>query len=289
MKSLPLLESVQHLEKASWLDPAIKTVNRIVKKAVPQRDVRDLLHGVPLGHPLHPAVVQLPLGAWASASILDLFPGNEKTSTLLVGTGIAGVMPAAASGLIDWSKAGRGAQRTGLVHAAVNAAATSFYWVSLIQRCTGHHRAGKVFSAIGFATASASGFLGGHVAYRQGVGMSRVIDIAGQVPSGWQRVTTLDSLSDGQLAKGLVGETPLVLLRRGQTVHALVDTCSHLGGPLNEGKMIDDGDPCVECPWHKSVFSMRTGGVVHGPATAPQPRFETRIVEGTVEARLQQP
>ncbi|HET7414859.1 MAG TPA: Rieske 2Fe-2S domain-containing protein [Arthrobacter sp.] len=287
MKSLPALESsLQQLEKATWLDPTVKSLSRIVKKAVPQRDVRDLLHGVPFGHALHPVMAQITLGAWSSAAVLDLLPGNEKASAVLIGTGLASVLPTAAAGLMDWSKAEPGPKRTGLVHAAVNVTATGIYAISLIQRCTGHHSAGKIFGALGFAAVSAGGFLGGHLAYRQGVGISRVVEIPNQVPSGWQRITSLETLTDGELERRLIGEVPLVLLRKGEEVHALANTCSHLTGPLNEGKLFDGDDPCVECPWHKSVFSLRTGEVIHGPATAPQPHFETRVIDGHVEARL---
>lgn len=286
MKSLPLMDSINQLENATWLDPAAKSIRKVVRKVIRQRDLQDFLHGVPFGHPLHPVMVQIPIGAWTSASILDLCPGTRKASTILIGAGLAAVLPAVASGLMDWSKAEPGAQRTGLVHAALIDVAVSLYAVSLIQRCTGRDKAGRIFSAAGMAAVSAGGFLGGHLAYRQGTGISRVIDIPNQVPSGWHRVAALDELQEGGLSSGMIGETPLVLLRRNDTVHALADTCSHLGGPLSEGKLLDDGDPCVECPWHKSVFSLRNGEVIHGPATAPQPHFQTRIVEGQVEARL---
>lgn len=286
MKSLPFMDSINQLENATWLDPAAKSIRKVVKNVFRQRDLRDLLHGVPFGHPLHPVMVQIPIGAWTSASILDLVPGTQKASAMLVGTGIAAVLPAVASGLVDWSKSEPGPQRTGLVHAGVNVVATSLYAISLIQRCSGREKAGKIFSIAGMAAVSTGGFIGGHLAYRQGVSISRVIDIPNNVPSGWQQVASLDSLEEGKLARGMIGETPLVLFRRNGTVRALADTCSHLGGPLNEGKLIDDGDPCVECPWHQSMFSLRTGEVIHGPATAPQPHFETRIVEGQIEARL---
>ncbi|OUD86582.1 3-phenylpropionate/cinnamic acid dioxygenase ferredoxin subunit [Clavibacter michiganensis subsp. michiganensis] len=72
-------------------------------------------------------------------------------------------------------------------------------------------------------------------------------------------------------------------------VDALSDTCSHLSAPLHEGELGTDpktGEACVTCPWHDSVFSLTTGAVIHGPATAPQPRFETRVTGGLVEVRL---
>lgn len=287
MKSLPMMESVRKLESASFLDPAAKKLRKVANSVLRQRDLADLLHGVPFGHPVHPVLVQIPIGAWTSASVLDLLPGQEKASAVLVGTGIAAALPAVASGYADWSQTDRQTQRVGVVHMAVNTLGTSLYAISLLQRCTGRHTAGKMFSAAGLAIVSAGGFLGGHLSFRQGAGVSRVIGVEQQVPSGWHSITSLDSLTEGKLERRLLGETPLVLLRRGEKVHALANTCSHWSGPLNEGQLIDDGgDPCVQCPWHKSVFSLRSGEVIHGPATAAQPRFETRVVDGYVEVSL---
>jgi nitrite reductase/ring-hydroxylating ferredoxin subunit len=63
-------------------------------------------------------------------------------------------------------------------------------------------------------------------------------------------------------------------------VHALKDTCSHLGGPLSQGSY--DGDT-ITCPWHYSTFRVRDGTVVHGPATSRQPHYVARIRDGQVE------
>ena len=76
---------------------------------------------------------------------------------------------------------------------------------------------------------------------------------------------------------------PIVLLKRGEQILALSGTCSHWGGPLAEGELVDG--VCVECPWHGSQFDLRDGSVRRGPATAPAPVFETRLREGRVEVR----
>jgi nitrite reductase/ring-hydroxylating ferredoxin subunit len=75
----------------------------------------------------------------------------------------------------------------------------------------------------------------------------------------------------------------LVLLKRGLEIRALSGVCSHSGGPLPEGKLLDND--CVECPWHRSQFSMDDGSVHHGPATVAQPVYDVRIREGKVEVR----
>ncbi len=64
---------------------------------------------------------------------------------------------------------------------------------------------------------------------------------------------------------------------------ALSGVCSHWGGPLAEGRLLEDD--CVECPWHGSRFRMQDGAVQQGPAAFDQPVFETRIRNGNVEVR----
>jgi len=59
--------------------------------------------------------------------------------------------------------------------------------------------------------------------------------------------------------------------------------CSHAGGPLDKGKMVDN--VCVECPWHQSVFDLQTGNVVHSPATVGQAKYDVRISDGTIELK----
>jgi nitrite reductase/ring-hydroxylating ferredoxin subunit len=176
----------------------------------------------------------------------------------------------------------------GIVHAAANILAVGLYGASLFQRARGRSTSGKLLGYLGLAVVSGAGFLGGHLAYRQAAGANHVEDVPHRFPSGWQRVAPLGELENGKLETRTVAGVPLLLLRRGSTVDVIADTCSHLSGPLHEGELTDaDGDnPCVTCPWHGSIFSLTTGDVVHGPATAPQPKFETLVRDGMVEVLL---
>lgn len=289
MKVLPGLKQVERLEEAAWLDPLAKPLRKAALAVLRARWLADVLHGVPFGHPLHPAVVLAPIGAWTSAAILDALPENERASRLLVAAGVAAAVPSAVSGYADWSNLDTRQSRVGLVHAASNATAVLLYTASLVQRSRGRQASGKVLGYAGFGVVMLGGFLGGHLAYRQTAGVNHTWDVAGNVASGWHRVGTLDELPEGRLHRLTVGEVPLVALRSGSAVQVLADTCSHLRGPLHEGTLIagtSTTDACVQCPWHQSVFSFATGEVVHGPATAPQPCFETRITDGAVEVRL---
>jgi nitrite reductase/ring-hydroxylating ferredoxin subunit len=232
--------------------------------------------------------VQVPIGAWTSAAVLDALPGTAAASGVLIGVGVAAAIPAAVSGLADWSQLHEQQKRVGLVHAAANVIAVGLYGASLFQRARGKTTSGKVLSYLGLAVVSGAGFLGGHLAYRQAAGANHVEDVPHRFPTGWQTVGPIGELANGELESRTVAGVPLLLLRRGSTVDVIADACSHLSGPLHEGELIDGegSNPCVACPWHGSVFSLSTGDVVHGPATAPQPKFETLVREGVLEVLL---
>ena len=301
MKPLPALELVTRLEDADWLDPAAKKVRKVVKRVIRPKWARDVLHGVPIGHPVHPLAVQVPLGAWISAAVLDALPGNDRAAAVLIGVGTGTAVPSAVAGFTDWTQLHPQQQRVGLVHAAANITATSLYAASLVARAQGRRGSGKVLAYLGLAVVGAGGFLGGHLTYRQAAGVNHSEDVPHRFPSGWQPLAPLAELPEGKLHKIVVAEIPLLAYREAEDVRVLSDVCSHLSGPLHEGKLKggrlqgvdnqdggpDDGsDPCVVCPWHGSTFSLRTGEVQTGPATARQPRFETRVSDGLVEVCL---
>ncbi|MBK7623834.1 MAG: Rieske (2Fe-2S) protein [Kineosporiaceae bacterium] len=67
-------------------------------------------------------------------------------------------------------------------------------------------------------------------------------------------------------------------------MHVLAHTCSHLGGPLSQGEVVDD---CIVCPWHGSAFRLTDGSVRHGPATARSPPSRPGCrTTAAVQARL---
>jgi nitrite reductase/ring-hydroxylating ferredoxin subunit len=133
----------------------------------------------------------------------------------------------------------------------------------------------------------AGGYLGGHLSFRQAAGANHTSDLLDLFPSGWHRLGSLGELPEGELTKRTVDGTALLVVRRGQHVDVLADKCTHLSGPLSDGTFkVEGGQGCVVCPWHGSTFRLSDGGVVHGPATSPQPRFEVRVTDGAVEVRL---
>lgn len=246
--------------------------------------VEDALHGVWLGHPLHPSLTDVPLGAWTAALCLDGAGAlgardTDRATRLVVGVGLVGALGAAASGAADWSKSGRTGSRVGLVHAAANLAGTALFAASLAGGRGARRRARRLRLA-GLAFVGAGGWLGGKLVFGESLGVDRNAWREG--PREFVPVAALEDLAEGRLAGVSAEGFPVVLLRRGGEVLAIADTCSHLGGPLSEGTL--EGD-VVTCPWHGSRFCMRDGAVEHGPATFPQPSLETRVREGRVEVR----
>ncbi|MCC9197274.1 Rieske 2Fe-2S domain-containing protein [Arthrobacter sp. zg-Y820] len=291
MPRLPLADTADKLEGAAWLDPLAGTVSGIVKKVLPWPAVTDVLHGVPLGHPLHPALVSVPLGAWSSAAVLDLLPGNEQAAQILVGVGVLAAVPAAVSGVTDFSQLETRQQRTGIVHEVANGIAVGLYAASWVVRIRGNHRLGKLLSFSGYGLSGFGAYLGAHLAYRQGAGVNRNEDLPEEVPSGWHSLGLIQGFAVGQLRAATLGSVPLVVLRRDGAgddgVSVLAGTCSHLGGPLFEGHLEEvRGELGVVCPWHGCTFSLRSGEVLRGPATAPQPVFHTRVRGGQLEVNL---
>ncbi|MFJ4775712.1 Rieske 2Fe-2S domain-containing protein [Streptomyces sp. NPDC088762] len=279
----PLLGAVERLEQASFPDPLIRVVRRAVR-AVPLGPVRDVLHGRPLGHPAHPLLVQVPLGTWLSAAVLDLLPGQRRAAHVLVGTGLAAAAPAAAAGWADWAELPPEQARTGLVHALANSAGVLLYAGSFIARTRGRAGRGKALALAGLAAVGAGGALGGHLAYRQAAGANHAEQVTHLVGEGWHRVGPLSDFPVGRAVRAVVDGVDVVVVREsGGPVRVLADRCAHMAGPLSEGELVDG---CVRCPWHGSLFRLSDGWNVEGPATAPQPAFDTRITDGHVEARL---
>ncbi|MEU9579834.1 Rieske 2Fe-2S domain-containing protein [Streptomyces chilikensis] len=277
---------LDRLERDPRADALIETIRERVR-ALPLGSGRDALHGRWLGHPVHPLMVQLPIGSWLSAAVLDLSPGHAREARLLVGVGLAAAAPAALAGAVDWADLHRQQQRVGLVHAMTNAVGIGLYAASFACRRKGDEdgsTAGRVLGFLGMTAVGIGGMLGGHLAYRQASGANHAEEVPHLVTEGWHRVGPVADFPAGRPVRRMVDDVPVLVVREtGGTVHALADRCSHLAGPLSEGTVADG---CVECPWHGSVFRLSDGWNVRGPATAPQPAFDTRVVDGHVEVAL---
>ncbi|WP_246265156.1 Rieske (2Fe-2S) protein [Acrocarpospora pleiomorpha] len=268
------------MEHSSRLDPPIRALAKAVRARIRPGRLRDILHGVPIGHPLHPSLATFTLGSLAGTAVLDLTSADPRAARVLLATGLAAALPTAAAGITDWSSLHREQQRVGFVHAVANVTALSLYTTSLLMRLTGRARTGRTLSFLGFGAASLAGYLGGHLAHRQAAGANHAESVTHLVPTGWHDLCALRELPNGRPVMRRLGYIDLFVLRLGETVAILADGCSHLAGPLHQGRIaVDNGTPCVICPWHGSVFRLTDGSVVHGPATAPQPSLQTRLSE----------
>jgi nitrite reductase/ring-hydroxylating ferredoxin subunit/uncharacterized membrane protein len=286
-----LSDTADGVERWSWLDGTVGVLRRAADAVLPPGRVRDALHGVWLGHPLHPALILLPLGSWISATTLDLLPGvpgTERSARTLVGLGVLSAAPTAAAGAADWSRLHPEQQRVGVLHAAANLATVTLNGLSWLDRRRGRHGRGRALSLAALAVGTAGAYLGGHLSYREAAGASHAETAAHLLPAEFTPLCRMSDLPEGRPVRLTLADAPVFVLRRGTQVVALADQCSHLGGPLHEGEVSSqDGRPCVTCPWHGSVFRLDDGSVVHGPATAPQPALEVQVSEdGAVSARL---
>jgi nitrite reductase/ring-hydroxylating ferredoxin subunit len=270
----------------SAIDSARKAVLAVLKPPL----LKDALHGTWLGHPLHPVLVQVPVGAWTSAGLLDAVPPLRPAATVLIGTGVAAAVPAALSGAADWSEQDAGVRRLGAVHALANTAALGLYVGSLVARARGRGGLGRLLSYAGLGVATGSASIGGHISYALSSGASHAATAAQALGTDWVDLGPLDDLPEGRPALRTAGDpgVPLAVVRRGARVDVLVGACSHLSGPLQEGTVEDvRGATCLVCPWHGSAFDLDDGQPRRGPAANTQEKLEVRMEAGRVKARLE--
>jgi nitrite reductase/ring-hydroxylating ferredoxin subunit/uncharacterized membrane protein len=277
-----LEKAMKRLEEAEALDQPAGAVVAVVGPATRPRLVKNALSGTWLGHRFHPLLVPLPIGFWSGALLFDLVATRRArwAADVLVGAGIAAAVPTAAAGLSDWADAEAEGRRVGLVHASLNTLALVCYSASLAARLLGGRKAGVGLGLAGAAAISAGGYLGGHLAYVQGVGVEKR-RIAG-APKTWTSVLDAADLEPGRPQVVRAGDTEVLLYQEAGRVHALWARCTHELGPLAEGTFADG---CVTCPWHGSTFRLADGKVVRGPAAASQPVYEARVTDGKVEVR----
>src|ERR1700760_2216572 len=156
------------LERAEGLDRVVAPVQKVVQKLPPGK-LKDTLHGVQVGHPLHPMLVQVPVGAFMSAGFRDaLGEDGERQARRLIGLGLLASVPAALAGSADWAEQHEQQLRTGVVHAAANSVAITLYTGSLLARGRGRRGLGRALGYAGLAAVAVGGLLGGGISYPPG-------------------------------------------------------------------------------------------------------------------------
>jgi nitrite reductase/ring-hydroxylating ferredoxin subunit len=285
-KATPFGPLIDRVESAAGLDPAAKAVANRFRSVVSPGAVKDALSGTWLGHPLHPALTDIVIGSLLSSTLLDLLggDGDGRAQSRLICVGLAAAGPTALSGTNDWADAepdSDAVRRSGLVHAASNTGGLSFYTASLAARRRGAHRRGALLGLGGAVMLLASSYLGGHLSFSRGVGPDQTVFDPG--PDDWTTAADASQLPEGRPTRIVVDETPVLVLRHGDGIHAIHDRCSHRGCSLSETGEVD-GEHIV-CGCHGSTFDLRDGSVQRGPTTAPQPAFEVRERDGRIELR----
>ena len=280
------------IDRQRWLEPVADFLQKVVGGfykllGAPGHGLKTFIHGTWLGHPLHPVITDIPLGAWTLAVLFDIIYLFSRTTTwttaadLSIIIGVVAALAAAVTGYTDWNETIDRERRVGVAHGLINTLVLIIYVASLIVRGAGANRGlGIVLALVGYALVISAAYLGGEMVFSIGTGVNHHAWQA--VPEKFTKVLLEGRLSEGMLIKAMAGDTPILLYKKGDTVCAISETCSHAGGPLSEGEL--DGN-LVQCPWHASRFDICTGQVRGGPATVSQVRYETRIQNGQIEVR----
>jgi nitrite reductase/ring-hydroxylating ferredoxin subunit/uncharacterized membrane protein len=243
--------------------------------------IKDLLNGRWLGHPLHAATTDIPIGLLLGVVVLDIVGQPAAADIVLVGTIIFMVL-SALSGLADYSDTSGMALTRATLHASIMVVTLVLLIVSAVMRAGApvDRTVPIALSIIGFVLITIGAFVGGDVAYVFGNMVNRH---AFRGPgTKWVALDTgavadLRTLPEATPTKMRAGSNDLMVVRIGDTVHALHHVCAHAGGPLSEGTLVDG---CIQCPWHGSRFRLTDGYAQRGPTVYDQPSYEIRSAEG---------
>lgn len=287
-------KAIDLIEKQEWLEEAAHIIQPAITKTFKAggesgKCIKNFLHGTWLGHPLHPALTDVPIGAWTAAAVLDGLElcGVKKYSPgadVAIGVGLVGAVGAAVTGLTDWTGTDTESRKVGLMHGLLNLGATALYATSYYMRKQkGCRKTAISLSILGYGVATAAAYLGGHLVFGKQIGVDHTATAA-EYPKDFVAVMAEVDLHDNSMKCLHAGEIPVLLAKQNGQIYALANTCSHLGGPLNEGELLDDC--AVKCPWHGSVFSLKDGSVISGPATESEPKFDVRVNDGQIEIKL---
>src|SRR5712691_1240373 len=257
----------------------------------PPRLLKSFLNGTFFGHPLHPAITDVPIEAWMLAAVFDViwlispmsYAWAARGAEIAVVVGILGALGAAVTGLADWSDTYGAERMVGLNHALFNVTALILYIISFVMRLLqtpGDSIVAAIAGFLGLAAVSYAAYLGGEMVFTKGTAVNHTAWEAAN--DDYEAVLPLESVEENKLYRVTAAGVPVVLLREGLQFYAISATCPHAGGPLDEGKL--EGN-VVECPWHGSSFCMRDDRVLTGPATVNAPRYDIRVRSGQVEVK----
>jgi nitrite reductase/ring-hydroxylating ferredoxin subunit/uncharacterized membrane protein len=255
----------------------------------PGKLLQDFLNGSWLGHSLHPVLTDVVVGGATMVIFLDILriffgvDGIEDATSWVLGLTVVAGVGTILTGLTDFKDTATGDERnvTGM-HGVINIVAVVIFFISLLQRLGGGHDPAFWVALVAYLVISVGAFIGGHVVFKYGYMVNHNAFARAKRAKEFTAIMPAAELADATPTKAMFGPTALVVVRKGDVVYALKETCSHAGGPLSEGELRGD---TIVCPWHASAFRLSDGAVRHGPATARQVTYRARINEGQVEVQ----
>ena len=254
----------------------------------PGKLLQDFLNGSWLGHSLHPVVVDVVVGGATAAVLLQLlswFGVADLRVALLWVLGLTwlAALSAIVSGLTDFKDTATGDERAVVgLHGLVNIVATVILIVAFLAIIGGGDGIGGWLILVGYVVLSIGAFIGGHVVFKYGYMVNVNAFAGGKKAKEFTPVLPAADLPEATPTKAMLGTTGLVVVRRGDVVFALKETCSHAGGPLAQGTLVGD---TIVCPWHGSAFRLSDGAVRHGPASTRQVTYRARFSGDQVEVQ----
>jgi nitrite reductase/ring-hydroxylating ferredoxin subunit/uncharacterized membrane protein len=279
------------IEQQTWLD----TIGDPLQKSIGDtftslgdggKQLKNLLNGTWLGHPAHPMITDVPVGAWTCTVLLDIVGSAtgdhslEKAADITLATGLTAAVGAAATGLTDWSDTYGKDRKVGLLHGLMMLATVATYTGSLLARLGGARTTGVFLANAGYGLLSAGAYLGGDEVYDVGYGVKRTAFTHG--PSKFVPVMAETELPADTPTKTDAGGVAVLLVKQGNQIFALDDTCVHAGCSLAGGKL--EGRSII-CPCHGSQLDLADGAIINGPATYPEPRYDVRVQDGMIEVK----
>jgi nitrite reductase/ring-hydroxylating ferredoxin subunit/uncharacterized membrane protein len=253
------------------------------------KQIKNFLNGTWLGHPAHPAITDVPIGAWTCTLVLDTMgslaadDSLELAADVTLGTGLMAAAGAAVTGLTDWSDTYGRERKVGLLHGLMMVCTVLTYTASLLARWSGSRGAGVVLGNTGYALALAGAYLGGEEVSDIGYGVNHTAFHSG--PSDYVPVLSEAELEPDKPTRADAKGVAVVLVKQEGTIYGLDDTCVHAGCSLAGGQL--DGRSII-CPCHGSQYDLRNGSVINGPATMPEPHYDVRLRDGMIEVKLAQ-
>ncbi|MGH2487258.1 MAG: Rieske 2Fe-2S domain-containing protein, partial [Ktedonobacterales bacterium] len=210
-------------------------------------------------------------------------PLAARAALVTVIAGFVASLGAFVTGVSDWSDSYGAERSVGLLHGSLNSLAILAYLASIIPRL-GSHAHNSVPAAIlgfaGLALVLTAAYFGGDMVFAKGTNVNRTAwEAAGE---DYEPVMAVDDATANKLYRVTAAGVPVLLLKLNEKFYAISATCTHAGGPLDEGELQGD---VVQCPWHGSRFRVRDGRPVTGPATVAQPRYDVRVREGQIEVK----